>query len=70
MIKNQWAILFAFLLLFSLFFLGKNSRGAFYRFSMDQMERFFLSPEVQEIFGVEKEDAVAVFRSENQEVLL
>ncbi len=63
-------IFFVFLLLFSLFFLGNEKHGHFYRFSMDQMEEFFLSPKAREIFGVEEEEAVAVFGAADEDVFL
>ena len=67
--KSQ-VIFFVFLLLFSLFFLGDVEQGPFYRFSMERMESFFLSPKAREIFGVEEEEAVAVFGEHGKEIFL
>ena len=63
-------IFFVFLLLFSFFFFGKQEEGPFYRFSMDQMEELFLSPRARDIFGVEEEEAVAVFGDHEKDVFL
>ena len=63
-------IFFVFLLLFSFFFFGKQEEGPFYRFSMDRMEELFLSPRARDIFGVEEEEAVAVFGDHKKDVFL
>lgn len=63
-------IFFLFLLLLSLFFAKSEEIGTFYRFSMDSMERFFSSRKAREIFGVDEEEAVAVFGSQEEEVFL
>ncbi|MBR4288580.1 MAG: hypothetical protein IKT50_04000 [Clostridia bacterium] len=69
--KTKTAVIFfVSLLLFSLFFHRAEGNGHFYRFSMDRMEEFFLSPEAREIFGVEEEEAVAVFGDEGENVFL
>lgn len=64
------ALLFVFLLLFSLFFMKAEEESYFFRFSMDQMEEFFLSPKAREIFGVEEEEAIAVFGEDGEDVFL
>jgi len=63
-------IFFVFLLLFSFFFFGKQEEGPFYRFFLDRMEELFLSPRARDIFGVEEEEAVAVFGDHEKDVFL